>query len=96
MARNRDLTGLARECRVEKLPRIDGREVGFWVRPILENSTACTMSNAKNLVRRLNFSGWEPRRRFLWKTFKQQSKSVMICSVSFKLADDRLLGGLRR
>jgi hypothetical protein len=41
------------------------------------------MSNAKNPAAS-TFSGWVVG--FLWKTFKQQSKSVMICSVSFKLA----------
>lgn len=51
-------------------------------RPFLENSTACTMSNAKYPWHRL--FGW--CLGFLWNTFKQTSKSVMICSVGFKLA----------
>ena len=37
--------------KLEKLPWQRHREVKHQERPILENSTACTMSNAKNLVR---------------------------------------------
>ena len=71
--------------RLEQLPWSKAERPMPPVRPILENSTACTMSNAKNLVRQPRLSRAR-RKRFLWKTFKQQSKSVMICSVSFKLA----------
>ena len=68
-------------ARIEKLPCGAARKGEKWEHPILENSTACTMSNAKYPSAQL----WLGR-GFLWKTFKQQSKSVMICSVSFKLA----------
>jgi hypothetical protein len=46
-----DLTRTSIGSRFEKLPRVEAAPVGvvdFRVRPILENSTACTKSNAKN------------------------------------------------
>ena len=62
---------------------------GGQERPILENSTACTMSNAKNPtvlyvidLFRVRIVGAADS---FGKRYKQQSKSVLICSVSFKL-----------
>ena len=62
---------------------------GGQERPILENSTACTMSNAKNPTVlyvidpfRIEIVGAADS---FGKRYKQQSKSVLICSVSFKL-----------
>jgi hypothetical protein len=46
-----DLTETKLGSRLEKLPRVEAAPVGVVdvrVRPILENSTACTKSNAKN------------------------------------------------
>ena len=46
-----DLTETKFGSRFEKLPRVEAAPVGVVdvrVRPILENSTACTKSNAKN------------------------------------------------
>jgi hypothetical protein len=68
-------------ARIEKLPCGAALRGEKQEHPILENSTACTMSNAKNPAIQPFWLGYG----FLWKTFKQQSKSVMICSVSFKL-----------
>ena len=93
VARRPGFAGAGWSGKLEKLPRSGAREKAGRIRvhPILENSTACTMSNAKNLVPSSD------GRRFLWKTFKQQSKSVMICSVSFKLAEmSAYSGGSRR
>jgi hypothetical protein len=47
--------------RVEKLPWKASREAEGQEHPILENSTACTMSNAKNLVFRIQFLAGEER-----------------------------------
>ena len=77
-----DLTRTSRVARLEKLPCGAALRGEKQEHPILENSTACTMSNAKNPAIQPFWLGFG----FLWKTFKQQSKSVMICSVSFKLA----------
>ena len=80
-----DLTRTSTGSRFEKLPRVEAAPVGVVdvrVRPIFENSTACTKSNAKNPAH----CPLDDVRDSFGNRLNIQSKSVMICSVSFKLA----------
>ena len=66
--------GIASAGKIVKLPRGDGCEAGWWVRPIFENSTACTCQMPIFFSVDHFFGGW-------WGSFLDQFMDVSLIFV---------------